>query len=156
MAVNVNVIGRLGADCEVRTNSNGKPFVTFRVATDEFKNGKVETAWLNVVDYSEKTYKMSAYLKKGSLISIHGIETVGTYTTKSGEIGISRDIMSDRVDFVNSSSSGNTASVKSEDKQAEDEPNCGTLKKREPIVDVPKVSKDLNNLVYDGDDDLPF
>ena len=34
MAVNVNIIGRLGADSEIKTNSNGRPFVVFRLATD--------------------------------------------------------------------------------------------------------------------------
>ena len=46
MAVKVNVIGRLGADAEVRESKNGK-FVTFRVATDEFKNNTNETVWLS-------------------------------------------------------------------------------------------------------------
>ena len=149
MAVNVNVIGRLGADSEIKTNSNGRPFVVFRLATDEFKNGKAETTWLNVVDYTEKTHKMAAYLKKGSLVSIHGIETIGMYKNKNGENSFSRDVMSDRVDFVSigNNASGSTVSNKQE---SSSEMNCGTLKN--PVQSEPIPS----GVVNDDNDDLPF
>lgn len=150
MAVNVNIIGRLGADSEIKTNSNGRPFVVFRLATDEFKNGKAETTWLNVADYTEKTHKMAAYLKKGSLVNIHGIETIGTYKNKNGETTFSRDVISDRVDFVNSGTSGSTASTKQDETS---EMSCGTLKNPSAQTAEPV----LNGVVdSSSDDDLPF
>lgn len=151
MAVNVNIIGRLGADSEIKTNSNGRPFVVFRLATDEFKNGKAETTWLNVADYTEKTHKMASYLKKGSLVNVHGIETIGVYKNKNGENSFSRDIISDRVDFVNGgSNSGSTSSNKQDESN---EMSCGTLKNMSSQSNEQSssyVSSDSH------DDDLPF
>lgn len=150
MAVNVNVIGRLGADSEIKTNSNGRPFVVFRLATDEFKNGKAETTWLNVADYTEKTHKMAAYLKKGSLVNIHGVETIGMYKNKNGENSFSRDVISDRVDFVSvgASTSGSTSASSKQDDASE--MSCGTLKN--PVQNEPLPS----GVMSDDNDDLPF
>jgi single stranded DNA-binding protein len=158
MAVNVNFIGRLGADCEVKVNAkNGKQFVSFRVATDEFKNGKNETTWLSVMDFNEKALKMSPYLKKGSMVCVHGSETVSIYQSKNGEYVASRDIMSDRLDFV-SGGSGNTATTKVE--SATDEMNCGTLKSVNQIEDQTKIvnldNPQLMGMGPSNDDDLPF
>ena len=55
--INVNVIGRIGANAEVKT-ANGKEFTTFRVAhTNKWKDetGKLneETIWVDCV-YSGK------------------------------------------------------------------------------------------------------
>lgn len=150
MAVNVNIIGRLGADSEIKTNANGRPFVVFRLATDEFKNGKAETAWINVADYTEKTHKMAAYLKKGSLVNLHGVETIGVYTNKNGELNFSRDVISDRVDFVSSGASGATTSNKQEEQTSM---SCGTLKAPSSQVKEPIVNGVMNG---DDNDDLPF
>lgn len=159
MAVNINFNGRLGADCEVRTSARGNSFVRMRVATDEFRNGKIETAWLNVVDYSDKAQKMAPYLKKGVLISVHGIETVSSYKTKNGEFGISRDIIADRIDFISTNSTNNGESVA---EHTHDEPqlqeqsdevsmDCGILKN-------PKNDEVVKQTIPSGNsyDDLPF
>jgi len=108
--VNVNFIGRLGADAELKTGKNGKQFVSMRVATDEFKNGEKSTAWLNVTWVNDRGIKMQEYLKKGSAVSVMGSETVSTYQSKNGETMVSRDILADRIEFVNLGKSGDTAS----------------------------------------------
>lgn len=108
MSVKVNIIGRLGADSEIREGKNGK-YVTFRLATDEFRNGKNETIWLNVYDYSERALKMSQYWKKGTMVDVSGVETVGVYQSKvSGEWMAARDVRAFNVDFVNGGGSGAT------------------------------------------------
>ena len=112
--ININFIGRLGADAELKTSTkNGKQFVTMRVATDEFKNGENTTAWINVTYTAERAIKMHEYLKKGSAVSVHGIETVGTYQNKNGETMVSRDVLADRVDFLGLGKSGDTQSNES-------------------------------------------
>ena len=157
MAINVNFNGRLGADSELKTNNNnGKQFVAMRVATDEFRNGKRETVWVNVVDYSDKTKNMAAYLKKGSLVNVHGVESVNLYQSKNGETMISRDVISDRIDFVGSSS-GNTTTNKTEVTETTNEMSCGTFKRaeaQEPQLAMATPPQGVVN--NDDNDDLPF
>ena len=108
--VNVEFIGRLGADSEVKAGKSGNQFLSFRVATDEYRNGKNEASWLNVVYTGERAIKMHQWLTKGKAVSVHGVENVGTYLDRNGQVQVSRDVMADRVDFVNVGGSGQTQS----------------------------------------------
>lgn len=109
--INVNFNGRLGADAEVKTSAkSGKQYVAMRVATDEFRNGEKGTAWMNVTYHGDRAIKMQEYLKKGNAVTVMGVETVSTYQNKNGETMVSRDVLADRVEFVNLGKSGDTQS----------------------------------------------
>lgn len=150
MSVTIQIIGRLGADAEIRTSKNNKQFVTFRVATDEFKDGKKETVWFNVIDLTERAMKLVEYLKKGSLVSITGRERVSIFTNKNNEPQVSRDIISDRIEFVSTKSSENnktnetTENVTNTVNNPLPEITCGVLQQASAISNV------------SVDDDLPF
>ena len=153
--VNVEFIGRLGADSEVKTGKNGNQFLSFRAATDEYRNGKNEASWLNVVCTSERAIKLHQWLTKGKAVSVHGVENVSTYTDRNGQVQVSRDVMADRVDFVNVGGSGQTQSNTSTTTITQNQttpnvaaptniaPPAGTMKPQETTP-----AKD--------DDDLPF
>lgn len=149
--VNVEFIGRLGADSEVKTGKNGNRFISFRVATDEYRNGKNEASWLNVVCTSERAIKLHQWLTKGKAVSVHGVENVGTYIDRNGQTQVSRDVMADRVDFVNVGGSGQTQSNSATTTQGQANviaptniaPPAGTMKPQETTP-----AKD--------EDDLPF
>ena len=149
--VNVEFIGRLGADSEVKTGKSGNQFLSFRVATDEYRNGKNEASWLNVVYTGERAIKMHQWLTKGKAVSVHGVENVGTYLDRNGQVQVSRDVMADRVDFVNVSASGQTQSNSATTTQGQANvaaptniaPPAGTMKPQETTP-----AKD--------EDDLPF
>ena len=99
--VNVNFIGRLGADAELKVNSNnGKEFLKMRVAHNEKYCGEEKTSWFSVSYDSGKASGMLPYLTKGKLIDIHGIERVSTYLDKHGETQIDRMVFADRIDFL--------------------------------------------------------
>ena len=149
--VNVEFIGRLGADSEVKTGKSGNQFLSFRVATDEYRNGKNEASWLNVVYTGERAIKMHQWLTKGKAVSVHGVENVGTYIDRNGQTQVSRDVMADRVDFVNVGGSGQTQSNSATTTQGQANvaaptniaPPSGTMKPQETTP-----AKD--------EDDLPF
>ena len=142
--INVNFMGRLGADAELKTSKGGKQFVSMRIATDEFKNGERGTAWINVSYYAEKGTKMLEFLKKGSAVSVLGVETVGTYQSKNGETMVSRDVIADRVDFVNLGKSGDTQS-------SETVADTGTFKKKANEAETVATTA-----ASSSEDDLPF
>ena len=144
--VNVNFIGRLGADAELRTSKGGKQYVAMRVATDEVKNGEKGTAWINVTYHGDRAIKMHEYLKKGSAVSVMGSETVGTYQNKNGETQVSRDVLADRVDFLNLGKSG-------DGQTNETSTDTGTFKPKEQEAEMATAAAASAS---DGADDLPF
>jgi single-strand DNA-binding protein len=73
----VILIGRLGADPEMRYTADGTPVATFRIATtDSYKNkdgAKVDqTEWHHIVAWRKLGEISGQYLKKGKLVYIEG------------------------------------------------------------------------------------
>lgn len=141
--VNVNVIGRLGADAELIDGKNGK-FISFRLATDDRKNNEKVTSWFRVTLNGDRATKLVEYLTKGKLVNVIGTETVGTYQAKDGTTQISRDISASNIEFV-SVGSGSTAS----DTATSETPSVTTGDFKKDAV-VTTAAKE------DAGDDLPF
>jgi single-strand DNA-binding protein len=73
----VILIGRLGADPDMRYTADGTPVATFRIATTEsYKNKdgtKVDqTEWHHIVAWRKLGEISGQYLKKGKLVYIEG------------------------------------------------------------------------------------
>ena len=73
----VILIGRLGADPEIRYTADGTPVATFRIATTETwknKDGvKVDqTEWHRIVAWRKLGEISGEYLKKGKLVYVEG------------------------------------------------------------------------------------
>jgi len=145
--INVEFIGRLGADSEIRETKNGKKMVSFRVATDDFNGGERTTTWVNVMWTSDRAIKMQEYLKKGSHVDVRGVLRTSLYKTKAGESAISHDVFADRVDFV-SSGSGTTQVSEAATTTGAD---FGKLKKQDEQAAVAAAGA-----ASDTADDLPF
>ncbi len=74
---NVQLIGRLGNNPEIRTFESGKKMATFSLATNEiYKNNQgervEETQWHSIVVWGKKTEIVEKYLLKGSEVSLSG------------------------------------------------------------------------------------
>ena len=74
---NVQLIGRLGDNPQVRSFESGKKMASFSMATNETyynnKGEKVEdTQWHNIVAWGKKADIIEGYLKKGSEIAVQG------------------------------------------------------------------------------------
>ena len=74
----VNLIGRLGKDPELKTTTLGDPYVSFSVATKETWKDKITqekreiVEWHNVVGFKHLVDIVMALLKKGSAVYIKG------------------------------------------------------------------------------------
>ena len=57
--INVNFVGRLGNDSEIR-ESNGKQFISMRVAVDDYNFSTKEkiTQWVNVTSHNTNVMNM--------------------------------------------------------------------------------------------------
>ena len=142
--VNVNVIGRLGADAELINGKNGQ-FASFRLAVDDRKSSEKITTWFRVTLNGERVGKLVEYLTKGRLVNVIGTESVGTYQAKDGSTQVSRDINASNVEFV-SVGSGSTVTESSTETTTE-AVSTGTLKK--PVATAAATASE-------PEDDLPF
>lgn len=141
----VQLLGRLGADSELRNSKNGKSqFVSMRVASNDFIGGENVTTWVNVIWSGERAVKMQEHMKKGSFVNIWGTLRTSLYETKSGEKAVSVDVFADRIDFVNSGSGG----TQSNDASTE----TGTFKPKEQEAEMAAAAAAST----DAADDLPF
>jgi len=94
MAGSVNkviLVGNLGADPVVRHTQDGKPIVSFGLATSESWRDKgsgekkEKTEWHNIVIFNENLAKLAEqYLKKGSTVYLEGALQTRKYTNKEG------------------------------------------------------------------------
>jgi single-strand DNA-binding protein len=71
------IIGRLGADPEMRFTPSGQPVTNFSIATNrKYKNGEGqevnETAWFKVSVWGKMAEACNTFLKKGGQVYIEG------------------------------------------------------------------------------------
>ena len=85
----VTLVGRLGAEPEVRTLENGAMVAKFGMATSESYRDKAgewqeQTEWHDVVVWRALAERAQEYLKKGSLIYLEGKLTHRKWQDKDG------------------------------------------------------------------------
>ncbi len=89
MVNKVILIGRLGADPEIRYTPSGAEVATFRIATSETwtnKNGEKEerTEWHRIVAWRNLAKICGEYLTKGRLVYIEGRLRTRNWEDKDG------------------------------------------------------------------------
>ena len=96
----VLLIGRLGADPEIKQTQGGKGFASLSIATSESwkdKNSgekKEKTEWHRVVIFNEGLVNVvKQYLKKGAQIYVEGQLTTNKYTDNNGQEKYSTQIV---------------------------------------------------------------
>ena len=101
----VMIIGRLGADPELRYTQSGSPVATLRIATDETytdKNGnRVEAVeWHRVIVFQKSAERCNQYLGKGSLVYVEGKLTTRKWKEQNGQERYTTEIRAERVQFL--------------------------------------------------------
>lgn len=88
----VQIMGRLGADPEIRHTSNGDPIVNMRLATSEVWRDKntgekrERTEWHTIVIFNKHLCKVAEqYLKKGHLVHVEGMLCTRSYEDQGGQ-----------------------------------------------------------------------
>lgn len=110
--ININFIGRLGADAETKVNSrNGKEFLKLRMVCNERHGGIETSSWFDVLYDGIKGGSIKQYLTKGKLLEVHGCEQVSGYIDKNGTAQVDRTVHADRIDFLPTSNRQGQATV---------------------------------------------
>ncbi|WP_116127124.1 single-stranded DNA-binding protein [Lewinella sp. IMCC34183] len=85
----VTLVGRLGADPEIRTLSNGAMVAKFSLATSENYKDRAgewqeDTQWHDVILWRNLAERAQQYLRKGSLVYLDGKLTHRKWQDKEG------------------------------------------------------------------------
>lgn len=129
----VILVGRITRDLELRKTQTGKSVLNFNVAVNREFN-KDFADFINCVAWDQTAEFMSNYLGKGSLISVEGSITTGSYEDANGKKVFTTDVSAYRVQSLGSKSdnaTGNSENVQN------------MYKNDEPVLDITA-------------DDLPF
>ena len=109
MVNRVVLIGRLGADPELRAIPSGVAVCSVRLAVDRrFKNqqGERETDWIDVVAWRQQAEFLTTYAKKGQMIAVDGSLRTRTWQSQSGEPRKAYEVVAEQVQLLSPRSSG--------------------------------------------------
>lgn len=108
----VMLIGRLGADPQLKYLPSGQPVVNVNLATDEsFKDRNTgdrteRTEWHRLVIYGKTAELAANYLTKGRLIFVEGKLRTRKWQGQDGQDRYTTEVVADRVDFLDSKGGG--------------------------------------------------
>jgi single-strand DNA-binding protein len=110
----VMLIGRLGADPEVRFMPSGGSVATIRLATSrrwkdkQTGERKEETEWHRVVFFSRLAEIAGEYLKKGSQVYVEGRIRTQKWQGQDGQDRYTTEIVAESMNMLDSRSGGTT------------------------------------------------
>lgn len=96
---NVNLIGRLVKDPEVRETGKGKDAYTVASFTLAVDSKKDEADFIRCVAFGGMADTIDQYIKKGDQIGVTGRIQTGSYENKEGQKVYTTDIIVERFDF---------------------------------------------------------
>lgn len=118
---NVNIIGRLTKDVEVRKTSTNKSVSSFSIAVDNLatKDGEKTTSFFNCNAWNNVAETLSKYTRKGDRIAISGSLIQRNYENKNGEKISVVEINVNSITLIENKKEN--ASVNSENKSVEND-----------------------------------
>lgn len=154
---NVQLIGYLGRDPELKYIQNGTPVCDFSIAITEKYNseskGKIEnTTWVKIVVWNKLAENCNNFLKKGSLVFVNGKIRVNSYTKKdSGNQDIKMfayEVVANNIQFLDRKDSQQGSGTQNSNQQNQNQ-------SQSPPQEMPD-SDFSGEGDFAGDDDIPF
>lgn len=101
------LIGRLGADPEIRYTPAGSTVANFNIATnrvwkDKDGNSQEETTWHRIVAWNRLAEVIKEYVKKGHRIYVEGRIQTRTWEDKNGQTRYMTEIVADQIQMLES------------------------------------------------------
>ena len=171
MLNSVCLMGRLGADPELRTTPNGIPVTTFRLAVDrtyQAKGQEKQTDWVDIVAWRSTAEFAAKYFRKGSLMAVQGSLQTRRYTDREGNNRTAVEVVAEHIFFAPGGGQDapwgerNTGTGNPRRDDGADVPYTTHGEPRDTgagsypgsMRDVPPARGDFEEIV--GDDELPF
>lgn len=108
----VTLMGRLVADPELRTTTNGKSVATFRIAVDRsfVRQGEQRQAdFITIVAWESTANFVCRYFQKGSMIAIQGRIQTRNYEDNNGNKRTAFEVLANEVSFCGSKAETGTS-----------------------------------------------
>lgn len=166
---NITVNGRLAADVVRQLSKQGREYINFSIANNEYgdeksSDGQVLTQWFRVTSFLPQHIKLAKHLTKGKPIIVTGHYSNRLYQNqKTGQWGISNEIIAIDINFEigterqnanisTSTSESNNVAANNISKDIDDIPQATSRKMKQ----INTVSEQAHSISADDDDDLPF
>ena len=100
----VTLLGRVGADPDLRSTKSGTAVVQLRLATDRYSksNETTETDWHSVVVWGKTAEAVARYVRKGDRVHVTGRLQQHSWQTDSGERRSRTEVHASEVIFLDS------------------------------------------------------
>lgn len=144
----VAIMGRLVADPELRTTTNGTNVCSFRIACDRnfVQQGQERQAdFIDIVAWRQSAEFVSKYFQKGSLVAVTGSLQSRNYKDKNGNNRTAVEVLAEHINFAGPKKT----------QQVDDGGEAPPKDYREPAPAYSQGSAD-DFVVIDDDGDLPF
>lgn len=82
----VTIAGRLGADAEIKQTQGGTEMLVFNVAAEAFSRGAKQTVWWSCRVFGKRANTLSAFLHKGTQVTVMGAMDVPQISEKGDRI----------------------------------------------------------------------
>lgn len=148
----VILVGRLGADPELRYTGSGTAVVNFRLATTEsYKDANGEwqekTEWHSLVVWSKLADRVNEYIRKGSLVYIEGSLQTRSWDDRDGNTRYTTEVKVREIQLLESKGNGDGSQSETASKPKATKKGGG---KKQPVTPVE------DDYSFEPDDDLPF
>lgn len=160
------LLGRLGADPEVRYMPSGMAVANLRLATnDGYKDRQTgqfveNTEWHRVVVFGKQADIISQYTQKGSLLYIEGRIRTNKWQDQSGQDRYTTEIVASEFQLIGGrgDNHGNDQMAQGPEQASFSQPSPAPVatEKSTQATAAPQAKPDLNQLNDFDDDDIPF
>ena len=100
---NVNLIGRITRDLELRQTTSGQIVCEFSLAVNRTRQEGAD--FINVTVWGKQAENLTKYQSKGSLIAVSGSLRVDKYETKEGEKRNRVYVLANSIEYLSNKSS---------------------------------------------------
>ena len=104
----VELLGRVGADPEMRYSQGGTAVTQLRLATDRRRqSGDTEADWHSIVCWGKQAEAVAEYVKKGNRLFVAGSLAQNTFEREDGQRVHRTEVHAQEVVFLDSNGNGN-------------------------------------------------
>ena len=100
----VNLIGRLTKDPEVRYTQNNTPVASYTLAVKRSyaKEGEQDTDFINIISWNKSADFVQKYFKKGMQVGVTGRIQTRNWEDDNGQKHYATEVVTEKVEFADS------------------------------------------------------